>query len=1144
MRASRSGFATIVVASCIALFASQGRAATYAPLADTELMKRSPVIVLAEPIRSEGILEEVRRSRLPVTITTFRMIEVLKGFVPQQTFRVRVAGGAAAGMNWQVIGQPKFTAGQLSLLFLAPTHDSSDFVLSEFGLSKFDIVNDAKSDRFAIRFLDGSGPRQPRSPQLDARPFEAFVRSLRSHDQEDALPVGMSLTVPLLPLSLVHVDYAVKPMWGNIGGSEWNGNPRLARWFWNTGTSPAAVVTAVGKQTNLSDGSDGSAHLGWAIGQWASIPNTDVRLSGPTASGNVNVHFDVDQEEGAWSGPLDCRNSDGGVIGLGGPVSNAASESYRGDSYTPITGAAVLLRTNTCSSIPYDVPLFRTVVLHELGHGLGLMHPNQVESFHSTTAREDWATAVMNSGAGSNRLPGIDDIRAMQFYYGSYTTPPPSIVSIVPASGPLSGGTVVTLEGSQFQNGADVVVGGVRVSSVSVTDLSTMVIVTPPHSAGFAKVAVCNPDGQGATVPNGFTFVDPVPLTVDILVPRSGPVEGGTAFALFGAGFSVSATVTFGGQPATSVVVTATRISGVTPTHTAGATDVVVTNPNGTLFTLPAGFTYGLASAAGDPNQDGAATAADVFYLINFLFAGGVQPVGSADANGDGIVTVGDVVFLINYLFGNGPLPRAPEPPTLYVNPNDSRIVSTRDSTGETITLYGKKDDAGLVTQLVAISREPSDGTLGDVALLDTHGQPVSVSLRTGAVVTYYYGPNYIDATGIHPNIIKIGIRFPDGRVVHAASQLGGTIAALAEGPGSESGVTNLSAAGEILWTTNADTFRPHGRVFVTQECGIGFDVGVSGADVWGRLLYPDAPFCSDKVFVADDDGGGAYSFPIAANPVAPELLQSIATQICSMLSVIYGPEWICNSTNGTKALRTHIATMCPSLLLLGPIGPEAFAACEAAVATWTGVCALQFICKSVDVGNSLITGLFDSAQQSCNTSRVQMKLKVQHPLRGGVSLTQDFLAGSSPNSIIASARLPGISAQASAFAGLWYAPTPINYVGMNSEDLYINITDDGCEIFAEFYSLCSGRYNYCREFANRNGGDQYRFRSSEALGQTTLTFTWQESGPPGRTPGSSGDVGEEGSITLNPDGSMTCTNVLGWGSKKLTKVGPPRPSY
>jgi hypothetical protein len=59
----------------------------------------------------------------------------------------------------------------------------------------------------------------------------------------------------------------------------------------------------------------------------------------------------------------------------------------------------------------------------------------------------------------------------------------------------------------------------------------------------------------------------------------------------------------------------------------------------------------------GDLNFDGAVDVADVFYLINHLFAGGSAPFASGDLNGDRKVDVLDVFYLINHLFAGGPAP-------------------------------------------------------------------------------------------------------------------------------------------------------------------------------------------------------------------------------------------------------------------------------------------------------------------------------------------------------------------------------------------------------------------------------------------------------------------------------------------------------
>jgi hypothetical protein len=62
----------------------------------------------------------------------------------------------------------------------------------------------------------------------------------------------------------------------------------------------------------------------------------------------------------------------------------------------------------------------------------------------------------------------------------------------------------------------------------------------------------------------------------------------------------------------------------------------------------------------GDVNGDGAVDVLDVFFLINFLFAGGPLPPGLANVNQDSVRDVLDVFYLINALFAGGPAPVCP----------------------------------------------------------------------------------------------------------------------------------------------------------------------------------------------------------------------------------------------------------------------------------------------------------------------------------------------------------------------------------------------------------------------------------------------------------------------------------------------------
>jgi len=96
----------------------------------------------------------------------------------------------------------------------------------------------------------------------------------------------------------------------------------------------------------------------------------------------------------------------------------------------------------------------------------------------------------------------------------------------------------------------------------------------------------------------------------------------------------------------------------------AGAVQTVTLTPNASgAYLVTAGGVLSFEHAGtgslanGDVNGDGAVDVADVFYLINHLFAGGPLPIGPADVNASGTVDVSDVFHLINFLFAGGPPP-------------------------------------------------------------------------------------------------------------------------------------------------------------------------------------------------------------------------------------------------------------------------------------------------------------------------------------------------------------------------------------------------------------------------------------------------------------------------------------------------------
>ena len=90
--------------------------------------------------------------------------------------------------------------------------------------------------------------------------------------------------------------------------------------------------------------------------------------------------------------------------------------------------------------------------------------------------------------------------------YLNPSAPAPTIVSVTPATGPIAGGTTVTVAGANFQSGASVTFDGTPATSVTFVSATSLQAVTPAHAAGPVAVAVTNPDSYAATLSGGFTY--------------------------------------------------------------------------------------------------------------------------------------------------------------------------------------------------------------------------------------------------------------------------------------------------------------------------------------------------------------------------------------------------------------------------------------------------------------------------------------------------------------------------------------------------------------------------------------------------------------------------------------------------------------
>jgi len=205
------------------------------------------------------------------------------------------------------------------------------------------------------------------------------------------------------------------------------------------------------------------------------------------------------------------------------------------------------------------------------------------------------ATAVLTDG------DWVMQVAAFSTTAVTFTAPViDTVTPIAPVSGPDSGGTAVTITGTNFQPGAVVLFGTAPggISTVNCTEAggTTITCLTPADSDGAVDVTVVNVDGQTSSAAGAYTFVPVVPPTFTSVSPTTGPTNG-SAITVTGTNFQNGATVAVGGLPASNVVVqNATTITAITPGLPVGPADVTVTNPDGGTITSSGAYTYALGT--------------------------------------------------------------------------------------------------------------------------------------------------------------------------------------------------------------------------------------------------------------------------------------------------------------------------------------------------------------------------------------------------------------------------------------------------------------------------------------------------------------------------------------------------------------------
>ncbi|MCM3261537.1 IPT/TIG domain-containing protein [Paenibacillus lautus] len=203
------------------------------------------------------------------------------------------------------------------------------------------------------------------------------------------------------------------------------------------------------------------------------------------------------------------------------------------------------------------------------------------------------ATRIRVTAPSSNGLIGSVDVTIINPDGQEFTVPggytylevTPTITSITPDNGPLAGGDIIYVNGTNFDSKMTLTVDGIEVPVNLLYSSTRFRFIVPARSTpGSVPIVVTLQSGTSATT--SYTYNAPPAAAAPVITaisPAYGPLNGGTIVYLDGTGFTATSKILIGTKEVTlNRFYTDTRLRFIVPAGTVlGATDVKVINPDG-----------------------------------------------------------------------------------------------------------------------------------------------------------------------------------------------------------------------------------------------------------------------------------------------------------------------------------------------------------------------------------------------------------------------------------------------------------------------------------------------------------------------------------------------------------------------------------
>jgi len=276
---------------------------------------------------------------------------------------------------------------------------------------------------------------------------------------------------------------------------------------------------------------------------------------------------------------------------------------------------------------------------------------------------------TVTSPAGTSATSATD-----QYTYAAQ----PTVKGLNPTSGPATGGTTVTITGTNFTTGDTVKFGATNAPGVIFISATSITATSPVGAVGTVDVTVTTPGGTSLTSPVDQYTYTALP-TVTGINPTSGPASGGTTVTITGTNFSRDATVKFGSANGLNTIISSTTsMTATAPAGTAGTVDVTVTTGSGTSTTSPADqYTYTTPQPGAPPPS-----APPLPSSSPPAVSGGAPAIQTSTTGGvSGSVNPENLATTAFFQYGLDPSERGPGPSTtLYDQSTPVQQVGSDDS--------------------------------------------------------------------------------------------------------------------------------------------------------------------------------------------------------------------------------------------------------------------------------------------------------------------------------------------------------------------------------------------------------------------------------------------------------------------------------